>query len=67
MYIDWPLNNEDVVRSERIRAKSYLIRYIHLVLLTYGAVFDMETVSCKSAVRCEADEQRISGGSDVTR
>ena len=40
---------------------------MHLVLLTYDAVLDMEAVSCKSAVRCEADEQRVSGGNDVTR
>ena len=47
--------------------KNYLIRYIHLVFLTYGVVFDMETVCCKSVVRSRADEQRVSGGSDVTR
>ena len=44
-----------------------LIRYILLVFLTYGVVLDMETVSCKTVVRSKADEQRVSGGSDVTR
>ena len=47
--------------------KKNLIRYIHILLLTYGVVLDMETVSCKTVVRSEADEQRVSGGSDVTR
>ena len=44
-----------------------LIRYAHLVLFTYGVVLDIETVFCYSVVRSEADEQRVSGGSDVTR
>ena len=48
-------------------AKNNLIRYIQLVLLTYGVVLDMETVFCKTAVSCEADEQRVSGGNEVTR
>ena len=54
-------------RCFRSIAKNNLIRYIHLVLLTYGVVRDMETVPCICVVRSETDEQRVSGGSDGTR
>ena len=47
--------------------KNNLIRYIYLVLFTYGVVLDMETVFCRLVVWSESDEQRVSGGSDVTR
>jgi len=50
---------------------TYSHSFIYLVLLTFGdrfgVVSDIETVSCFWDIRSEADEQRVSGGSNITR